>query len=91
MKKDFYVKNSYADFRMGDTEISITIYDGSEFEVQLNHYRNIKGTIGKTDKIQIKENSLNDTEKKFYEENKETIEQVMSRLLEIHKSVYLKS
>ncbi len=76
---------------MGDTEISITIYDGSEFEVQLNHYRNIKGTIGKTDKIQIKENSLNDTEKKFYEENKETIEQVMSRLLEIHKSVYLKS
>ncbi|RGT70920.1 helix-turn-helix transcriptional regulator [Mediterraneibacter massiliensis] len=91
LKKDFYVKNSYADFRMGDTEISITIYDGSEFEVQLNHYRNIKGTIGKTDKIQIKENALNDTEKKFYEENKETIEQVLSRLLEIHKSVYLKS
>ena len=90
LKNDFYVKNSYADLTIDDTEISITIYDESAFDVQLNHYRGVKGNINEADKMLIKENSLNDKERIFYEENQKTIEQVVSQLLEIHKSVYSK-
>lgn len=90
LKNDFYVKNSYADLSIDDTEISIAIYDGCAFDVQLNHYRSVKGNINKDNKILIEENSLNDKESIFYEENQETIEQVVFQLLEIHKSVYSK-
>lgn len=90
LKNDFYVKNSYADLIIDDTEISITIYDGSSFGVQLNHYRSVKGNINKDNTILIAETSLNDKESIFYEENQETIEQVVIQLLEIHKSVYSK-
>lgn len=90
LKKDFFVKNSYADFVIDDIEINISIYNGSEFEIQLNHYRNIKGMIENDDKIHIKKNLLNDTEKIFYEENQKLIEQVLGQLLEIHKCVYVK-
>ena len=89
LKKDFYVKNCYADFVLDDTEISISFYEGSEFRLELDHYRSIKGKMDKADKIQIGENSLNEEEKAFYEENRERIEQVLSQLHSIHKSVYL--
>ena len=75
---------------IGGTEIGISIYDGNGFQIQLNHYRSINGKIDKDEKLLIEKNSLNSTEKIFYEENQETIEQVMSRLLAIHKSVYSK-
>ena len=90
LKKDFYIKNSYADFMIGGTEIGISIYDGNGFQIQLNHYRSINGKIDKDENFLIEKNSLNSTEKIFYEENQETIEQVVSRLLSIHKSVYSK-
>lgn len=48
LKRDFNVKNSYADFVIGDTEISITLYEGETFAIELNHYRALKGKIGKT-------------------------------------------
>lgn len=76
LKKDFYVKNSYADFMIGGTEIGISIYDGNGFQIQLNHYRSINGKIDKDENFLIEKNSLNSTEKIFYEENQETIEQV---------------
>ena len=88
LKNDFYVKNSYADFNIDDTEISITIFDGSEFEIQLNHYRSVKGTINKNNQLLIANSTLNDKERIFYNENQERIEQVGNQLLEIHKSVY---
>lgn len=90
LKKDFYVKNSYADFIINDTEISISIYDGSEFNMQLNHYRGIEGIIDKEGEFLAEENSLNEKEKIFYEENKEIIERTMRELLSIHMSVYSK-
>lgn len=89
LKKDFYVKNCYADFVLDDTEVSISFYEGSEFRLELDHYRSIKGKMDKADKIQIGENSLNEEEKVFYEENRERIEQVLLQLHSIHKSVYL--
>lgn len=90
LKNDFYVKNSYADLIINDTEISITIFGGNEFDVQLNHYRRVKGNINKDNIMLIEENSLSDKESVFYEENQEAIEQVVLQLLEIHKSVYSK-
>lgn len=90
LKKDFYVKNSYADLIINDTEISISIYDGSEFHMQLNHYRGIEGIINKEGEFLAEENSLNEKEKIFYEENKEIIERTMRELLSIHMSVYSK-
>ena len=90
LKKDFYVKNSYADLIINDTEISISIYDGSEFNMQLNHYRGIEGMIDKEGEFLAEENSLNEKEKIFYEENKEIIERTMRELLSIHMSVYSK-
>ncbi|MDY2997916.1 MAG: helix-turn-helix transcriptional regulator [Faecalimonas sp.] len=90
LKRDFYVKNSYADFTIADTEISITIYDGGEFGIEFNHFRNVKGNFGIDDSIEIKENTLNEKEKDFYKKNEETIEQVLKQLRAIHKSVYEK-
>ena len=37
LKKDFHVKNSYADFMIEDIEISISIYDGKDFAIEFNH------------------------------------------------------
>ena len=88
LKKDFNIKNSYADFAIADTEISITIYDGSEFDIELNHYRKIKGSFNKDGSFKIEENSLNGKEKAFYTENEEMIEKVLKQLQKIHKSVY---
>lgn len=88
LKKDFHIKNSYADFVIEDTEIRITIFDDSEFAIELNHYRNVKGSFDKEDNIRITENSLNEEEKAFYMENEETIEKVLKQLQKIHKSVY---
>lgn len=79
LEKDFYVKNSYADFMIGGTEIGISIYDGNGFQIQLNHYRSINGKIDKDENFLIEKNSLNSTEKNFYEENQETIEQVVRK------------
>lgn len=89
LKKDFYVKNSYADFVLDDTEVGISFYEGSEFQIEVDHYRGIKGKMDKADKLLIEENSLNQEEQAFYEENCERIEQVLHQLHSIHKSVYL--
>lgn len=88
LKKDFYVKNSYADFIIEDTEISISIYDGEDFTIEFNHFRSIKGYFDKNDHIEIKENTLNEKENIFYNENEETIGNVLKNLLAIHKNVY---
>lgn len=88
LKKDFHIKNSYADFIIADTEISIVIYDDEEFTVEFNHFRSIKGCFDKNEHIEIKENTLNEKENIFYDENDETIENVLKHLLTIHKKVY---
>ena len=88
LKKDFHVKNSYADFMIEDIEISISIYDGKDFAIEFNHFRSIKGCFDKDSKIEIKENTLNENENIFYNENNEIIEDVLKQLLEIHNNVY---
>lgn len=88
LKKDFHVKNSYADFIIEDIEISISIYDGEDFTIEFNHFRGIKGCFDKNEHIEIKENTLNEKENIFYEENNEMIGNVLKQLLIIHKSVY---
>ncbi len=88
LKKDFHVKNSYADFIVEDIEISISIYDGEDFTIEFNHFRSIKGCFDKNAHIEIKENTLNEKENIFYDENDETIENVLKQLLTIHKKVY---
>ena len=88
LKKDFHVKNSYADFIIADTEISVVIYDGEDFRIEFNHFRNIKGYFDKNSRIEIEENTLNEKENIIYEENKEMIRNVLKQLLAIHKNVY---
>lgn len=88
LKKDFYVKNSYADFIIEDIEISISLYDGEDFIIEFNHYRSIKGCFDKDSNIEIKENTLNEKENICYNENGEMIEDVLKQLLDIHKNVY---
>ena len=88
LKKDFHVKNSYADFMIEDIEISISIYDGEDFAIEFNHFRSIKGCFDKDSNIEIMENTLNEKENIFYTENNEMIEDVLKQLLEIHKNVY---
>ena len=88
LKKDFHVKNSYADFMIEDIEISISIYDGKDFAIEFNHFRSIKGCFDKDSNIEIMENTLNEKENILYTENNEIIEDVLKQLLEIHKNVY---
>lgn len=88
LKKDFHVKNSYADFIIEDTEISISLYDGEDFTIEFNHFRSIKGFFNKDDHIEIKENTLNEKENILYNENNEMIGEVLKQLLIIHKNVY---
>lgn len=88
LKEDFFLKNSSAEFKLGDMEIGITIYDGDEATIEFNHYRYLKGTIDKNGKWKIEENILNDEEYKFYEENAVKFESVLNRLWKIHKAVY---
>lgn len=88
LKKDFHVKNSYADFIIEDTEISISLYDGEDFTIGFNHFRSIKGFFDKDDHIEIKENTLNEKENILYNENNEMIGEVLKQLLIIHKNVY---
>lgn len=88
LKKDFHVKNSYADFIIEDTEISISLYDGEDFTIEFNHFRSIKGFFDKDDHIEIKENTLNEKENILYNENNEMIGEVLKQLLIIHKNVY---
>ena len=51
-------------------------------------FRSIKGCFDKDSNIEIKENTLNEKENIFYNENAETIEDVLKQLLEIHRNVY---
>ena len=88
LKKDFHVKNSYADFMIEDIEISISIYDGKDFAIEFNHFRSIKGCFDKDSNIEIMENTLNEKENILYTENNEIIEDVLKQLLEIHNNVY---
>ena len=88
LKKDFHVKNSYADFMIEDIEISISIYDGKDFALEFNHFRIIKGCFDKDSNIEIMENTLNEKENILYTENNEIIEDVLKQLLEIHNNVY---
>ena len=71
LKKDFHVKNSYADFMIEDIEISISIYDGKDFAIEFNHFRSIKGCFDKDSNIEIMENTLNEKENILYTENNE--------------------
>lgn len=88
LKKDFHVKNSYADFIIADTEISIVICDDEDFTIEFNHFRSIKGCFDKNEHIEIKENTLNEKENIFYDENEGMIGNVLKKLLAIHKNVY---
>lgn len=88
LKKDFNVKNSYADFVLGDTEISIVLYEGETFVIELNHYRALKGKIGRNDNILVEKSTLNAKENGIYKENREKIDGILMQLLKIHRTVY---
>lgn len=88
LKEDFFVKNSYAEFKIDDTEIGISLYDGDEFTIEFNHYRNLQGTIDKNGIPEVEENTLSTEEKVLYEENNAEITEILKRLWVIHHSVY---
>ena len=88
LKKDFYVKNCYADFTIAGTEISIVFDEAEEFSVVFNHFRNIKGSFNKNKQIEVQENTLNEEENILYKENSEMIENILKKLLLIHKNIY---
>lgn len=88
LKKDFYVKNCYADFTIAGTEISIVLDEDEEFSIVFNHFRNIKGSFNKNKQIEVQENTLNEEENILYNENGEMIENILKKLLLIHKNIY---
>lgn len=88
LKKDFYVKNCYADFTIAGTEVSIVLDEDENFSIVFNHYRSIRGCFEKNNHIEIKESTLNEKETIFYNENEEMIKDVLKKLLAIHKNVY---
>lgn len=88
LKHDFNVQNCYADFALGDTEISITLYEGETFTIELNHYRSVKGKIGKEDKVLVEKSTLNAKEEGIYQKNQKKIEDVLMQLLEMHRILY---
>ncbi len=87
-KKDFYVKNCYANFTIAGTEISIVLDEDEEFTIIFNHFRNIKGSFNKNKQIEIQENTLNEEENILYNENGEAIENILKKLVLIHENVY---
>lgn len=87
-KKDFYVKNCYANFTIAGTEISIVLDEDEEFTIIFNHFRNIKGSFNKNKQIEIQENTLNEEENILYNENGEVIENILKKLVLIHENVY---
>lgn len=89
LKEDFFVKNSYADFKIGDTEIEITIYEDSAFRIEMDRYRFLEGTIDKNGIPAVEENTLSTEEKVLYEENNAEITEILKRLWVIHYSVYV--
>ena len=88
LKKDFYVKNCYANFTIVGTEISIVLDEDEEFTIIFNHFRNIKGSFNKNKQIEIQENTLNEEENILYNENSEVIENILKKLVLIHENVY---
>lgn len=88
LKEDFRLKNSYADFKIEDTEIEMTIYEDRTFQVIFNHYREISGNIDQKGRVTDVENHLNKKETELLEENRDEIEEVLKKLLEIHNEVY---
>ena len=88
LKKDFYVKNCYANFTIAGTEINIVLDEDEEFTIIFNHFRNIKGSFNKNKQIEIQENTLNEEEKILYNENGEVIENILKKLVLIHENVY---
>lgn len=88
LKKDFYVKNCYADFTIAGTEISIVLDEDEEFSIVFNNFRNIKGSFNKNKQIEVQENTLNEEENILYKENSEMIENILKKLLLIHKNIY---
>ena len=88
LKKDFYVKNCYADFTIAGTEISIVLDEDEGFSIVFNHFRNIKGSFNKNKQIEVQENTLNEEENILYKENSEMIENILKKLLLIHKNIY---
>ena len=88
LKKDFYVKNCYANFTIAGTEINIVLDEDEEFTIIFNHFRNIKGSFNKNKEIEIQENTLNKEENILYNENGEVIENILKKLVLIHENVY---
>ena len=88
LKKDFYVKNCYADFTIAGAEISIVLDEDEGFTIVFDHFRNIKGVFNNNKQIEIQENTLNEEEKILYNENDEMIENVLRKLLLIHDNMY---
>ena len=88
LKKDFYVKNSYADFNIEDTEIELNLYDDNRVEIIFNHYRTIEGNINRAGKLNIVENTLTSKENELFGKNSNEIKEVLEQLLIIHHSVY---
>lgn len=88
LKENFYVKNSSADFKIGDIEIGIDIYSDNSFVIEWNHNRFLKGKMDKNGKPIIEENTLNPKENAIYEENVSEITEILQRALKIHKVVY---
>ncbi|MBS6195787.1 MAG: helix-turn-helix transcriptional regulator [Clostridiales bacterium] len=88
LKEDFYVKNCYADFKIGDAEIGIDIYSDNTFTIEWNHNRFLKGKMDKNGEPMIEEITLNPKEHAIYEENIVKITEILQRTLKIHNVVY---
>lgn len=88
LKKDFYVKNAYAEITVEGTEIGMELYEGMTFKIELNHYRSLGGVIGRDGSIVIEENTLNREEQRFYDRHEKKIQGILKQLAEMYDAVY---
>ncbi|MDO4470978.1 MAG: helix-turn-helix transcriptional regulator [Bacillota bacterium] len=89
LEKDFFVKNSFAYFKIGDTEINIAVYDEQDIvNITFNHNRSMEGKWTEVGELDIFESTLNEKEKDLLNRNEREIKEVSEQLLEIHNSVY---
>ncbi len=88
LKEDFHLKQSRAEFKIGDNEIEAVVYDEDAAVITWNHYRQMKGTLDEDMKFQITENHLNAGENRLFQEHVDEIQKVLEQLLAIHRFVY---
>lgn len=88
MKDHFYNQTSWAELRIKDTEVVITIYEDETAEIRVDNYRGVKGRFAENGTFETAENSLSGEEEAFLAANRGSVRNALRQLFAIHSTVY---